>query len=207
MSAGEAKALGLTIASPPPFDLTIRLNTSTSIYDFDPSNGIGSSQYDLVGALTHELGHGMGMGSLEETLSTQITPQADNALLPWVADFFRFSSSTLGFPPQRFDTAADNRPKYFSVDGGATSLGNFALGSNPSFGNGQQANHWLNTGGQAKIGIMDGLTGLGQKLDISNLDIRFFDVIGFHPVPEAGTWAAGITLAAAALWKARRARR
>ncbi len=209
VASGEAKALGLPIANPAALDLTISLHT-TADYDFDPSNGVTAGQYDLVGVLAHELGHGMGMGSLEESISAGGQFLTDAQMLPWLADFFRYSTRSIAALPKAFDAAGDTTPKYFSVDGGVTSLGNFALGSSPTFsgfGNGQEANHWLNTFNQAKIGIMDGLTAPGQKLDISNLDIRFFDVIGFHPVPETETWAAGIALVAGGLWTARRARR
>lgn len=131
-------------------------------------------------------------------------------MVPYLADLFRFSTRSVTASAGAFDTAADTTAKYFSVDGGTTPLANFALGSSSTvsgFGNGQQANHWLDIALQPKIGIMDGIIGTGQLLEITPVDTRFFDVIGFDAVPETGTWAAGVALVAGALWSRRRSHR
>ncbi|KAB2662201.1 MAG: hypothetical protein DVB31_11590 [Verrucomicrobia bacterium] len=208
----EAKAIGLLAANDAAPDFSIKLNSSmvdTFKYDLDRSNGIGTTQYDLVGVIAHEMGHGMGMQSLAEILSVSGAFTSEANMVPYLADLFRFSNRSVTASAGAFDTAADTTAKYFSVDGGTTPLANFALGggTDPAFGNGQQANHWLDIALQPKIGIMDGIIGTGQLLEITPVDTRFFDVIGFDAVPETGTWAAGIALVAGALWSRRRSHR
>ncbi len=208
----DAKALGLLSATAPGIDITVKVNSTlvTALtYDLDRSNGVNPAQYDLVGALAHEIGHGMGMTSLAEILSSIGSTQSEVAMVPRLADLFRFSTRSATDPvyPGSFDAAADTVSKYFSIDGGTTAIAQFALGSSSTlsgFGNGQQANHWL--GAIPKTGIMDPVIGLGQQINFSPIDSEFFDVLGFDAVPEASTWAAGIVLIAGGGWICRRQR-
>jgi hypothetical protein len=200
VSNAGAKALGLTVAAPN-LDLTIQLDNDlvdAGTYDLDRSNGIGGSQYDLIGVLAHELGHGLGMESMAETLSTAGQVTLEGNMIPRLADLFRFSARSKNLLTGAFDLAADSETKYFSVDGGVTSIAPFSRGSNASFGDGSQANHWL--ANSPDIGIMDPTIGLGQQINLSSIDLRLFDVIGFNPVPESGTWVAGITLLGSGGW-------
>jgi len=197
----NAKALGLIAGDLTGIDATITLNSSFS-YDYDRSNGIGLTQYDAVGIFAHEIGHAMGMYSRAELISTAGANTPDSSFYPAVADLLRFSAESIGSAggyagagPGVFDVSADDRVKYFSVDGGATLITEFARGSNLSFGDGQQANHWRFS--LIPAGIMDPTVAEGELLVISPIDVRFFDAIGFDPIPEAGTWAAGLTAVAA----------
>ena len=183
VTRADAKAIGLVPANDGTTDFTVNLSTSLvngGTYDLDRSDGIGSLQYDLVGVIAHELGHGMGMQSMAEVLSATGNLISEANMIPRVADLFRFSSQSVTAAAGAFDLAANTNPKYFSLDGGATAIANFALGSSSTasgFGNGQEANHWLATTGQPKIGIMDPVIGLGQLLTITPVDTRFFDAI------------------------------
>ena len=74
---------------------------------------------------------------------------------------------------------ADNRDKFFSVDGGTNAIALFANGI--VLGDGRQASHWKDDLG---IGIMDPSVAFGERLDISQTDLRAFDVMGYTVVPE-----------------------
>lgn len=197
------KALGLLSGSNAALDGQIDLNSGRT-YDTDRSDGIAALSYDLIGVIAHELGHVLGFQSTAELLSVAGLSTPESTAKPQVADLFRFSQESVGIvgtftgsgaAPGVFDIAADDRAKYFSVDGGTTSVAQFARGSSSvlsGFGNGQQANHWINSA--TPIGLMDPTIGLGELISFTSTDLRFFDVIGFNPVPETGTWAAGLTL-------------
>jgi hypothetical protein len=197
------KALGLLPGANGAVDGQIDLN-STRSYDTDRSDGIATLSYDLIGVIAHELGHVLGFQSTAEIISTTGGIISESSAKPQVADLFRFSQESVGLvgtfsgsgaAPGVFDISADTRTKYFSVDGGTSSVAQFARGSSSAittFGNGQQANHWLNS--STPIGLMDPTIGLGEFLSFTSTDLRFFDVIGFNPVPEARSWAAGFLL-------------
>lgn len=197
------KALGLLAGSNGALDGQIDLNSART-YDTDRSDGIAALSYDLVGVIAHELGHVLGFQSTAELLSLAGIATPESAAKPQVADLFRFSQESAGnvgtfsgsgAAPGVFDISADTRPKYFSVNGGTSTVAEFARGSSSTlsgFGNGQQANHWLNN--STPIGLMDPTIGLGELLSFTSTDLRFFDVIGFNPVPETRSWTAGLLL-------------
>jgi hypothetical protein len=209
-----AKALGLRGANDIAPDATITLSNSIT-YDLDRSNGIAGGQYDAVGIIAHEIGHALGMFSTAQTISVSgaFVTEESPGLQPTVADLLRFSAQSIdplgtfggaGARPGVFDISADSRTKYFSVDGGLTPIAEFAQGSGAGFGDGQQANHWKFA--VSPIGIMDPTIAPAELLNFSTADIRFFDAIGFNPVPEAGTWVAGVA-ASLAVWGRRRMNR
>jgi hypothetical protein len=107
-------------------------------------------------------------------------------------DLFRYSADSVAQGAGVIDWTADNRSKYFSIDGGATSIAAFATGVN--FGDGRQASHWKDNLG---LGIMDPTAARGELLAISANDIQALDVIGWNlAVPEPGTFLLmGLTLA------------
>ncbi len=209
------KALGLIGGNDAGPDGTVEINSGLS-YDVDRSDGIAISSYDLIGVIAHEIGHIMGFQSVSEGISFGSITQESGAI-PRLADLFRFSSESTnpagsfsgsGAGPGVFDISADTRSKYFSIDGGTTAVAEFARGSDPTFsgfGDGQQANHWLN--GVTPLGIMDPTIGPGELLSFTPADRQFFDVIGYNPVPETGTWASGIALAGGFWILRRRSRR
>lgn len=213
-----AKALGLVAGNDIGSDGTVLLSSSPGVtYDIDRSDGIEISSYDLIGVIAHEIGHIMGFQTIAEQVSTAGGFTQESGNTPRLADLFRFSSESTnpagpfaasGAGPGVFDISADTRSKYFSIDGGTTAVAEFARGTSSTasgFGNGQQANHWLNS--LTPIGIMDPTIGLGELLSFTPADQQFFDVIGYNPVPEAGTWASGIALAGGFWILRRRSRR
>ncbi len=185
MTSANAKAMGLYPANASGSDGTINFTTSQA-FDFDRSNGISAGQVDFVGLALHEIGHLLGFrGGIENLISNSTSPglQDNQLLFLGPIDLFRFSTRSIGTGGGLGvnDWTADSTAKYFSVDGGATSLAAFSTGS--QYGDGFEAHHWKNNLG---LGVMDPTIVSGELVSISNIDLRAFDVIGYNltAVPE-----------------------
>jgi len=189
MTIANAKALGL-IAGNNPVSSGIITFSSNYAWDFDRSDGITPGTFDFVGVAAHELGHILGFTSGVDILDINSpnagTYYADNAFT-YVKpmDLFRFSATSLAQGSGVIDWTANTTDKYFSIDGGTTSIARFATGVN--HGDGRQASHWKDDLG---IGIMDPTTASGELVAISNNDLMLLDVIGWDlsggspPIPE-----------------------
>lgn len=186
MTTANAKALGLLAGSHAATDASITFSKLFA-FDFDPSDGIGAGQFDFVGIAAHELGHALGFISGVGILDSPPagSPFFDDDQLTEIStlDLYRYSVMSVNEGRSVIDWTADSRDKYFSIDGGATSVARFSTGIN--FGDGRQASHWKDGFG---IGIMDPTAAPGELLDISTTDLRAFDVIGWNlagtPVSE-----------------------
>lgn len=187
LTGANAKALGFTISGTQ--DGIIEFNSGFA-FDFDRGDGIDAGAFDFVGIAAHEIGHTLGFLSTADDVD--FSPgRADSAYLPTSLDMFRFSSASTstavtGFGVGVRDISADQRDKYFSLDGGRTSLAMFSTGV--SFGDGRQASHWKDDQG---LGIMDPTVGSGELLLITGNDLMAFDAIGWNlvvaEVPEPST--------------------
>lgn len=182
VNRATAKALGILSGSTALADAAITFSSSFS-FDFDRSNGITGGTFDFVGVAIHEIGHALGFVSGVDILDINSPPANVNGpfnddLFTFVTplDFTRFSaaSQTAGAD---LDWTADSRAKYFSLDGGTTSVLNNAWSLGKNFGDGRQASHWKDSLG---IGIMDPTFAGGELGVVSNLDLRALDAIGFN---------------------------
>ena len=199
MPYAEARALGLVSAVDSTIDGSITFSSLFS-FDFDPSDGISSGQYDFVGIAEHEIGHLLGFVSSADDFdySTAGTGLSEAAADPTVLDLFRYGNeNNLGI---MMDLSASGTPKYFSIDGGATLGSPFSTGVH--YGDGRQASHWEDNMG---LGVMDPTAAPGELLSISSNDIEALDVIGWNVAPEPGTVGLCLSaLAALAWWQRKR---
>lgn len=179
MTTANAKALGLL---GPTFTLDglIRFNSDFG-FDFNPGNGITAGQFDFVGAATHELGHALGFVSGVDDIDQYGGAYPDSTFSSNLIDLFRFSTASLGMGAGVTDYTADNRLKFFSVDGGLTAIASFATGV--VNGDGTQASHWKDN---LNLGIMDPTASYGELMVLRENDLRAFDVLGYTLVPEPG---------------------
>ncbi len=184
------KALGLLPAANAALDATIVFSTGFA-WDFDPSNGIDAGAFDFIGVAMHEIGHALGFSSGVDLLDTNSPNPAgvfpdESVLRTSALDLFRYSalSTSLGV----IDGTADPRSKYFSLDGGATAIAEFSTGVIK--GDGRQASHWKDVpAGTTPFGLLDPTSGRGELQNITPLDLRAFDVIGWDlAVPEPSTY-------------------
>ncbi len=185
MTTANAKSLGL-LGPTTTLDALIRFNSDFA-FDFDPGNGIALSQFDFVGAATHELGHALGFVSGVDDIDQIGGLLADQDFSSNLLDLFRFSDDSLAAGAGFTDYTADNRAKFFSTDGGTNPIALFANGV--TNGDGNQASHWKDFLG---IGILDPTASLGELLTITDTDLRAFDVLGYTLVPEPSTGAIGL---------------
>ncbi len=198
----NARALGL-LAPSAAIDGSINFNsTSGFTWDFDPSDGITPGAFDFVGIIAHEIGHLLGFVSGVDVLDANPGAFGDSAFVyRSVLDLYRFS--ILSQASGVVDWTADDRSKYFSIDGGATSIATFSTGI--TFGDGRQASHFQDGLG---LGLLDPTAGQGELLVFTSHDILAMDVIGWNvsSTPEPSSIALGMLgLGAIAIAKRRRA--
>ncbi len=155
--------------------------SSKCTWDFDPTDGITPGAYDFVGLATHEIGHALGFLSGVDLLEqgTKSAPLDENSLQYInTLDLFRYSDQSRANGPGVFDLSADTRAKFFSIDGGSTSLASFATGQ--VFGDGQQASHWKQpTDNTSSVEVLVPAVRTGQTLLFSDTDRQAMDVIGY----------------------------
>lgn len=214
VSRANAKALGMLAGDDAGTDARIDISTSFN-WDFNRTDGIQLGFYDIVGVLTHEIGHAMGF--LSGVVNVDSAGVVDTSKV-WARplDMFRQSQASMALAqstPGVFTPVADfawgnpvvnniQRNVFFSYDGGQTEGATFAVG--PIHGLGA-ADHWFASG---PILLMTSNLPSGTLQDFTEYDIAAFDVIGFDPVPEPAHYAAamGGALALGLIFRRRRSR-
>jgi CSLREA domain-containing protein len=188
------RALGLMppVANPeaeqPP---SIGFNSNKS-FDFNPDDGIDPNKLDFVGVAVHEIGHALGFYSLVGWREQD--PQAPVAVS--VLDLFRFRP---GVTLATFSTAqrilsSGGEHVFFA---GPPALPLSTGRPDGSGGDGRQASHWKDDAltGQY-IGIMDPTGQLGQRMVLTENDLRAFDFLGYWVETQAQTTGFTVNTAA-----------
>jgi hypothetical protein len=178
LSRANAKALDLLAPDETDFDARIRVSDLVP-WHFDTNEGTPGDKYDLLTSAAHEVGHALGVISGVDALNLlasegKLTEQDLDYVAPM--DLLRYSdeSRALGVPD------GTTGATYFSLDGGANNLGDFSSGVSND-GDGFQVSHWQN--GDSR-GIMNPLLNKGERLEISDLDLRLLDAIGWDRVSQ-----------------------
>jgi hypothetical protein len=183
------------------------LANASNGWNYDYANPlVPNGQLDFLSVATHEIGHILGFASglddpgwlnaIEESNNINSKKDKKDEKDKFFKDFIKkndiyFSPlDQFRFSRQSADTynEADKEmglpdlslggSKYFSLDRGQTSLGEMSTGENTNLGgDGEQASHWKHQ--NDPIGIMDPLLQAGIRRNISGLDIRALDVIGW----------------------------
>ncbi len=179
LTRANARALGLLAATASGSDASITFSSDFN-WDFDPDDGIDANHFNFVFVAAHEIGHMLGFTSGVDILDGNSPPQggpfnSNQFTYVSAADLFRFSTNSVAEGAGTIDWAADNRPKFFAIDGGTTNLAEYSRGRH--FGDGQQASHWRDNQG---LGLMDPTVAPGEVSQITDLDAQFFDVIGYE---------------------------
>ena len=168
---------------------------STTGWDYDAlrSGDNGGGQLDFLSVAMHEVGHVLGFVSgidddgwlevLTEAQRKEEELEDKDFKFATPLDLFRYSDNDMA--KGKIDLSTGGNP-YFSIDGGATNLANFSSGAYTDFdGDGYQASHWKNGSG---VGIMNPILRAGERKNVSSLDLKAMDVIGWDIDTSGSDW-------------------
>ncbi|HKV41432.1 MAG TPA: NF038122 family metalloprotease [Blastocatellia bacterium] len=176
------RALGLLNAVANPGTETAQLGPPPSIgfnshfqFDFDPTDGITSGDYDFDAVATHEIGHVLGF--ISQAGALELSPTQPLGVSVW--DLYRFRPGTTMATFANASRIQSSGGSQVYYNGGAEE--SLSTGRpDGSGGDGNQASHWKSvalTG--TLVGIMDPSVPIGTRRTISNNDLAALHSFGY----------------------------
>ncbi|MGL5074618.1 MAG: NF038122 family metalloprotease, partial [Waterburya sp.] len=164
-------------------------------YNSSRNSNIQGRTLDFLSVALHEVGHILGFVSgmddegwlnvVTEARTKNEVIKSDAMKFATPLDLFRYSSASSAVGKIDLSVGGNS---FFSINGGKTNLGNFSTGEYSDLGgDGYQASHWKYQGDNP-MGIMDPALKLGQRRNLSNLDIKAIDVMGWDINNTALNW-------------------
>src|SRR5438045_2066039 len=164
LSTAEAKAMG--VGSTSTSDGSVGFSSSSGMFDYNNTDGVGSGQYDFFAVVAHEFSEVMGRILLVGGTVGGISKSYD------VLDLFHYSSPTT-------HDLSGSTAGYFSVDNGTTDLHDFNV--SPLGGD---RGDWASS---ATADAFDAFGTPGAVEPISTSDLTALDAIGWNGVTSAST--------------------
>lgn len=166
LTLAQAKALVLIPAEEESWDMTLNINSDIH-WDMDPSDGIESGQFDLVGTLVREIGHGLGFFSGLDSPLYIVQPEKVFGIF----DLFRFND---GSGEARWDLGRGGNP-FLSIVDGRESLGLLCADPEPGAG------YWRKAAADASpLGMMSGEEIRGREGVLQECDRVAIDLVGWE---------------------------
>ncbi|MEM9271488.1 MAG: NF038122 family metalloprotease [Cyanobacteria bacterium P01_F01_bin.143] len=181
----EAISLERNILEDNFLDGTIKMNQNFD-WDFNYLRDAEGEEntLDFLSVTLHETGHILGFtSSLDFSLQQETLYSGREELSNFSPlDLFRFSaqSFTQNNPDGAVADLSIGGTAWFSVDGGETISAKMSTGKD---GDGFQASHWERR--YDPLGIMDPTLWYQERVEITDLDVLAFDVIGYDLSEEA----------------------
>lgn len=202
LTSANAKALNLTNSHSNTLDGFILMSDLSGYnnvgwsYDYTRSGWVDNGKLDFLSTALHEIGHVLGFvsgvdqpGAIDKyvrstdwsaaDVSQKLSDTAARAQYMTPMDLFRFDDQTAWLGQNSITYGNQGGNVFFSIDGGNSKIADFASGADRGKqGDGHQGSHWKQKDNQP-LGIMDPDLRTGERSNISNLDLRMLDVIGW----------------------------
>ncbi|MDP7063175.1 MAG: NF038122 family metalloprotease [Planctomycetota bacterium] len=170
VTPAQAKALYMVPHDEAGFDITINMNSDIH-WDMDPSDGIESGHFDLVGTIAHELGHGLGFFSGLDSPMYLMQPDRVFSIL----DLYRFNNAGAESDRKlRWDLGRGGNP-VLALEDGRVPLGTLSDGIE------YEAGHWQDEESAGSyLGLMSPEPSRGIAASFEKLDLTAIDMLGWE---------------------------